>query len=149
MMRALRRRSLQLIASVVLAGAVLTVASALSAFASSPLRISNCNSSSARPKLLTLTCGDGNVVLKGLKWSSFGGSTARARGTFVTNTCKPNCAQGKDVSYPVSVKATNPKTCRGGVRVYNRVALQFTARTPLSVSRYKNWTLGCPSSSLG
>jgi hypothetical protein len=123
---------------------VLIAALAMSASASSPLRITNCNRASSSPKLLTLTCGDGNTVLKGLKWSSFGGPTARAKGTFVTNTCKPNCAQGKDVSYPVSVKATSPKSCRGGARVYNKLALQFTVRVPSSIAGMKNWTLGCP-----
>ena len=44
-------------------------------------------------------------VLKALSWSSFGGATAQAKGTFVIDLCKPNCAAGKDASYPVSVKA--------------------------------------------
>jgi hypothetical protein len=132
------------LASALLAAAILA-AGVMAASAASPVKISNCNKASSRPKLLTLTCGDGNTVLKGLKWSSFGGASGQAKGTFVTNTCEPNCAAGKDVSYPVTAKATSPIACKGGARVYNKLALKFTGRTPLSISRYKHWTLGCPT----
>ena len=133
-----------LLASLALAAAIVAVG-AIAAFASSPLKITNCNSASSRPKSVTLTCGDGNTVLKGLKWSSFGGASAQAKGTLEMNTCEPNCAAGKDVSYPVSVKATSPRTCKKGVRVYNKLALQFTGRAPKSAGSLKNWTLGCPT----
>lgn len=123
----------------------LVAAGAMSASASSPLKLTNCNKAASRPKLLTLTCGDGNTFLKGLSWSSFGGATAEGKGTFVTNTCKPNCAQGKDVSYPASVKATSPRTCKGGVRVYNKLTVNFTHRKPSASGSLKHWTLGCPT----
>ena len=133
-----------LLASLALAAAIVAVG-AIAAFAASPLKVTNCNSASSRPKSVTLTCGDGNTVLKGLKWSSFGGASAQAKGTLEMNTCEPNCAAGKDVSYPVSVKATSPRTCKKGVRVYNKLALQFTGRAPKSAGSLKNWTLGCPT----
>jgi hypothetical protein len=130
--------SLTLVAAIVVFGAI-------SASAAAPLKITNCNTAASRPKLLTLTCGDGNTVLKGLSWSAFGGSSAQAKGTFVMNTCEPNCAAGKDVSYPVTVKATSPRICKKGVRVYNKLTLQFTGRAPKSASTLKRWTLGCPT----
>jgi hypothetical protein len=133
------------LASVILAVAVLVAAFAISAFAASPLKITNCNTAASRPKLLTLTCGDGNTVLKGLSWSTFGGSSAQAKGTFVMNTCEPDCAAGRDVSFPVTVKATSPRTCKIGVRVYNKLTLRFTGRAPKSAGSLKNWTLGCPT----
>ena len=131
-------------AGALIAVAVLIAVSA-SAFASSPLKITNCNTAVSRPKLLTLSCGDGNTVLKGLSWSSFGGSTARAKGTFLMNTCEPNCAAGKDVSFKVNVKATNPRTCKGTVRVYNRGTLQFIGHSPSEANDFTRWTLGCPT----
>jgi hypothetical protein len=133
-----------LLASATLAGAIAAVG-AIAAFAASPLKITNCNQASSRPKSLTLACGDGNTVLKGLKWSSFGGATAQAKGTLEMNTCEPNCAQGKDVSYPVKLKATSPRTCKNGLRVYNKLMIQFTGRAPRSASTLKRWTLGCPT----
>jgi hypothetical protein len=130
--------SLTLVAAIVVFGAI-------SASAAAPLKITNCDTAASRPKLLTLTCGDGNTVLKGLSWSTFGGSSAQAKGTFVINTCEPDCAAGKDVSYPVTAKATSPRTCKKGVRVYNKLTLQFTGRAPKSASSLKNWTPGCPT----
>jgi hypothetical protein len=132
-----------LIASCLLAAAITIAALAISASAAAPLKITNCNKAVSRPKLLTLTCGDGNTVLKGMSWSSFGGAVALGRGTFVTNTCKPSCAQGKDVSYPVSVKASASKRCKGGVRVYEKLALTFTARKP-GANIPRSWKPGCP-----
>src|ERR1700684_279867 len=120
-----------LLASLALAAAIVALG-AIAAFASSPLKITNCNSASSRPKSLTLTCGDGNTVLKGLKWSSFGGASALAKGTFVINLCEPNCAAGKDASYPVTAKASGQRSCKKGLRVYSKLALQFTGRAPKS-----------------
>jgi hypothetical protein len=133
-----------LLTSLAIAAAIAAVG-AIAAFAASPLKITNCNTASSRPKQFTLACGDGNTVLKGLKWSSFGGATAQAKGTLEINTCEPNCAAGKDVSYPISLKATSPRTCKKGVRVYNKLAIQFTGRAPKSAGSLKNWTLGCPT----
>jgi hypothetical protein len=141
-MRFLRRNFL---ASVTLAAAVLVAAFTISASAATSLKITNCNTASSRPKQFTLACGDGNTVLKGLKWSSFGGVTAQAKGTLEMNTCEPNCAEGKDVSYPVKLKATSPRTCKKGLRVYNKLMIQFTGRAPKSASILKRWTLGCPT----
>jgi hypothetical protein len=113
--------------------------------ATSPLKITNCNTASSRPKQLTLTCGDGNTALSGLRWSSFGGATGKATGTFETNTCTPNCAAGKVVRYPAAVTASAPRTCKGGLRVYNKLTLRFTGSQPKAASRLKSWTLGCPT----
>jgi hypothetical protein len=114
------------------------------ASAAPAVKITNCNSASSRPKTLTLTCGDGNTVLGKLRWSSFGGASAQASGTFEINTCTPNCAGGKVVRYPVTVKASSIRNCKAGLRVYNKLSLKFTARAPKSASSLKNWTLGCP-----
>jgi hypothetical protein len=134
-----------LLASLALAAAILALGGAIAASAASPLKITNCNQASSSPKSVTLTCGDGNTVLKGLKWSSFGGATAQAKGTFTINLCEPNCAAGKDASYPVTVKASGQRSCKKGLRVYSKLALQFTGRAPKSASRLKNWSPGCPT----
>ncbi|MGA7704742.1 MAG: hypothetical protein WB998_07585 [Solirubrobacteraceae bacterium] len=103
-----------LLAMVVALGATVTLGA-------SSVKITNCVTAGVRPKTLTLTCGDGNTVLSGLRWSSFGGAVARASGTFETNTCEPNCAQGKVVRYPVSTKASSPRSCKKGLRVYGKL----------------------------
>jgi hypothetical protein len=125
--------------------AILVVLVAIGASASSPVKITNCIKANSRPKTVTLTCGDGNTVLSKLSWSSFGGKSARANGTFETNTCSPNCAEGKVVRYPVKVSAGDTRSCKSGLRVYNKLALQFTGPKPKSANALKHWTLGCPT----
>ncbi len=123
---------------------VVAAAVAITASAASPLKINNCVKASIRPKSVTLTCADGNTVLTGLTWSSFGGSVAKAKGTFATNTCEPNCASGKVVKYPVIATAYETRKCKNGVRVYNKLTLVFTGRSPKAASQLKRWTPGCP-----
>lgn len=123
---------------------VLAAAVGAGASASSTIKITNCTSASSRPKMVTLTCGDGNTALTGLRWSSFGGAGALATGTLETNTCTPNCASGKVVRYPVAVKASGTRTCKAGLRVYNKVTLRFTRHAPSSTRSLSHWTLGCP-----
>lgn len=142
--RTMRLRAIQVLTSAVLLVALLALAASATLGASN-VKITNCVKASVRPKTLTLTCGDGNTVLAGLHWSSFGGSVASAGGTFETNTCNPNCAQGKVVRYSVTAKASEPRTCKKGLRVYNKLALVFTGRAPSSAAGLKRWTLGCPT----
>jgi len=122
----------------------MSAASAMAASGAGTVKITNCNQASSRPKQVTLTCGDGNTALSGLRWSSFGGASASAAGTFETNTCTPNCASGKVVRYPVSVKAYDTRSCKQGLKVYNKLTLKFTARKPSSAGNLTRWTLGCP-----
>jgi hypothetical protein len=132
------------IASALLAAALLVTAFATSATASAPLKITNCNKAVSRPKLLTLTCGDGNEVLKGMTWSNFGAPTASGKGAFVTNDCEPNCASGKDVSYAVSVKAQGSKKCKGAT-VYAKLSLTYTGAKKPPPSEPRKWFFSCPS----
>jgi hypothetical protein len=124
--------------------AVMVAAGVMAASGAGTVKITNCNKASSRPKQVTLTCGDGNTALSGLRWSSFGGASANALGTFETNTCTPNCAEGKVVRFPVSVKAYDTRICKGSLKVYNKLTLKFTAGKPSSAGNLTRWTLGCP-----
>lgn len=126
-----------------LAGVTLVAVFALSAFAATPMKITNCSAAVSRPKAIVLTCADANTSLKGLSWSSFGGSTAQGKGTFVTNNCEPNCASGKNLSYAAKVKATGSVSCKKGLKVYGKLTLQFTGKAP-GPSVPRTWKLGCP-----
>lgn len=126
-----------LVAAMIAAGAVV-------ASGAGTVKITDCNKAGTRPKQVTLTCGDGNTALSGLHWSSFGGASAGAAGTFETNTCTPNCAEGKVVRFPVSVKAYDTRSCMKGLKVYNKLTLKFTAGKPSSAGNLTRWTLGCP-----
>jgi hypothetical protein len=139
-------RRISIIASCMLAAAIVIAALAMSASASTPLKITNCNKAQSKPKTVVLTCGDANTALKNISWTSFGGATAAGKGTFVTNTCEPNCASGKNVSYAVTVKATGSKKCKGGVSVYGKLALTFTGTKKPGKNIPRSWTGLCPES---
>jgi len=131
-------------ASALLAAAIAIAAFAMSASAASPTKITNCNKAASKPRTLTLTCGDGNTYLKALSWSSFGGAAASGKGTFVTNTCEPNCSEGKNVSYPANVKATGAKKCKGAT-VYAKLTLTYTGARKPPPSDPRKWFFRCPS----
>jgi hypothetical protein len=133
-----------LIASCLLAAAI-TLAAALSASAATPLKITNCNNAASKPKRLTLTCGDGNTYLKNMSWSDFGDATATGKGTFVSNTCEPNCSEGKNVSYPVTVKAQGHKKCKKGGMVYAKLSLTYTGAKKPPPSEPRKWFFPCPA----
>ncbi|HUA73965.1 MAG TPA: hypothetical protein VL988_04335 [Solirubrobacteraceae bacterium] len=134
-----------LIASCLLAAAIVLAAFALSASAAAPLKVTNCNNASSKPKRLTLTCGDGNTYLKNLSWSNFGSDPASAKGTFVSNTCEPNCAEGKNVSYPVTIKAQGHKKCKKGGMVYLKLSLTYTGPKKPPPSEPRKWFFPCPA----
>ncbi len=131
-----------LVAALAASGAA--VASAASS-ASSAIKITNCTHAVTKPRSLTLACADANTLLRSLSWSSFGSATARAQGTLETNACTPNCASGKFVKYPVTVRASGVRTCARNLRVYKQLSLTFTSRKPRSASTLSRWQLPCPA----
>jgi hypothetical protein len=70
---------------------------------------------SVRPSGIVLACADGNASLSHLVWSSWTLSAATATGVYVHNTCSPNCAQGKFVSTPATVRLDYPIRTSAGV----------------------------------
>jgi hypothetical protein len=62
-----------------------------------------------RPKSIIIACGDGNTLLKDLKWASWGQTAAAATGVDTWNKCVPDCASSKTwESIPVTVTLTHP-----------------------------------------
>jgi hypothetical protein len=66
-----------------------------------------------KPSKIIIACGDGNLFVDGLSWSSWGASTAKGKGTGHQNTCSPSCAKGKFKKYPMKVKLSAPHNCAG------------------------------------
>ncbi len=103
--------------------AALGVAAAPAAQAAQPAGLLACDGAlDVRPKLVVLACGDANTELLNLRWTSFGGFTARATGTLAVNECDPNCADGTARRTRVRVIASRARTI-AGERTYTRLAL--------------------------
>jgi hypothetical protein len=49
--------------------------------------------------------------LSGLRWTQVNSSSATATGTLNVDNCKPDCASGTQVQYPVQLVASNPQQC--------------------------------------
>jgi hypothetical protein len=51
------------------------------------------------PRKVILACGDGNLYVTGLRYRSYGGKQAKAKGIFHLNDCRPDCAGGRFHTY--------------------------------------------------
>jgi len=131
-----RRRATVLIGMAALAAiATSNVAGASGPVASAsgklPLLISNCNKPKFKPANVILACGDASLGATGVVWSSWGKKAAVGAGTGQENDCKPNCAQGKTKTAPMSLRASKPQTCSNGKRVFTKLAYTWTSGPPI------------------
>jgi len=107
--------------------------------------VGNCTRSQVRPANIIVACADGNIALTRLRWSTFGGTVARASGQFSYNDCNPNCAAGHFHSVPATVVLSKPRRCPDGHRDYRLADTQFTSsRRPPSTLTAGTVTLSCP-----
>jgi hypothetical protein len=85
-----------------------------------------------RPSSFILTCADANDALTGLHWASWADGQAFATGTETVNTCTPDCADGKLVSYPALITLWRPEPLPGhpGVRYFTRMTRIYPANRP-------------------
>ena len=85
-----------------------------------------------RPLSFVLTCADANDALSGLHWVSWASSQAFGTGTEVVNSCTPDCADGKLVSYPALIALWRPEPLPGhpGVRYFTRITRIYPAGRP-------------------
>lgn len=85
-----------------------------------------------RPSSLVLTCADANDALTALRWVSWANNQAFGTGTEKVNTCKPDCADGKFVSYPALITLWRPEPLPGhsGVRYFTRITRIYPSNRP-------------------
>lgn len=82
----------------------------------------NCKTPSVEPTEIVLACADYNALLEALHWTSWTATSATAVGTFVSNDCTPNCADGHFHHVPgTRVTLTVPSRGAGGQQVWSEV----------------------------
>jgi hypothetical protein len=90
-----------------------------------------------RPKRIHLVS---NEDLSGLRWRSWGGTTANARGSDHGNFPSP----GLKASNPVQVRAADRRRC-GSKLIYTTIHLHFTKGVPYAGQpRDTEYAYGCP-----
>jgi len=111
-------------------------ASAAAAVAQRTTVVVDCSGQrQTRPSSFVLTCADANDALGGLHWASWadqGSGQAFGTGTEQVNTCAPDCASGKLVSYPALITLWRPEPLPGhpGVRYFTRITRIYPANRP-------------------
>ena len=85
-----------------------------------------------RPSSFILACADENDALTGLHWANWAASQAFGTGTEKVNTCTPDCADGKFVSYTALITLWRPEPFPGhpGVRHFTRITRIYPANRP-------------------
>ncbi|HEY6396578.1 MAG TPA: hypothetical protein VIX82_03885 [Solirubrobacteraceae bacterium] len=89
-------------------------------------------------------CGDGNLVLKSLRWHGWGGASATATGVASANDCRPDCARGHFHRYSVNV-VVDHRTGTGAQRSYRRLVITAGRNRPAGVPRVERIGLGAPT----
>lgn len=85
------------------------------------------------PKTFTLSCGDGNQNLEGLRWRNWGAKQATAVGVATTNLCIPDCATGKVTGQDVKVIASGLVT--------GEAAATYTSLRVIAVNEHAEGTI--------
>ena len=123
--------------------AVVAIAAAAGAQAmSSGPTLNNCGKLVTKPRTFMYYCADRNFRLTQLVWSSWGGSSAAARGHSIANDCKPSCIIGTFRGFPVKVKASAVKSC-GKHKEYSKLTITYTRALPPGFHRTEVNRLRC------
>jgi hypothetical protein len=127
----------------VIVALVLAVGGTAAQAAGPPAKISNCGKLVSKPANFVIACADANYELRGLKWTSWGGSTANGSGTAVVNDCTPTCVAGHFHNYKVSVTASRIIKCGTTSRRYSRLTIVFASTKPKGMSNPDVVTFTC------
>ena len=69
-----------------------------------------CGYIDQKPEEVTLTCADGGILVREIKWDTWRASGASGSGIHSVNQCEPDCASGKRVEVPVEVRLSRLMT---------------------------------------
>jgi len=94
-----------------------------------------------KPKQITVTCADADVVVSGITWSSWNLNSAKGTGTLIWNTCLPEtCVAGITQKYKVKVTlggvASGPS-----VTAFSQMKLTFPDGSGPAAANSSSYTL--------
>jgi hypothetical protein len=69
-----------------------------------------CGYIDQKPENVTLTCGDGGILVREIKWETWRASGASGSGIHSVNQCEPDCASGERIEVPVEVRLSRLMT---------------------------------------
>lgn len=92
-----------------------------------PQVVADCQHFALRPAQIGVACGDGNYQLVEARYDHWGADRAVGSAVALTNTCQPNCAQGRFVRVPVRFTLDQERLVYG-VALFTRLTV-LDART--------------------
>lgn len=98
--------------------------------------VSKCGAPGAqRPKEIIFYCGDTGLLVRSLRWSSWGGRVAVGTGVQWEKVCVPNCATGGVRTSAVVVHLYKRRHCPGRSHLHYRDATVIAADGRSSAQR--------------
>lgn len=91
--------------------------------------VSNCETQVYKPKTITVFCADAGVVIKKIKYTSYGAKRATGTGTATVNLCEPDCAAGKTANYSVRFTLSRVRQC-GDSYQFRRLRFTYVDEKP-------------------
>jgi len=88
-----------------------------------------------RPVSILVACGDGNLFIAKITWSTWTVNSARGTGVAHENNCVPDCARGRFHTYRVSVRLSRPARCQNGRLEFTRFMWTYLTVKPPNSSR--------------
>lgn len=136
-----RARKIMLITALV--ALPLSVAAATGAFGAAPTVRTpigiETNQLAIRPHRIYFS-GDGTVYVGHLRWRSWGGKVAVARGTASLSTCEPDCVEGTRLTFPARVRLFKVVRCVGST-IYSKATYKLGGELPYGWDRKRTLPL--------
>lgn len=85
----------------------------------------NCSGSQYKPAKVVLACADGNLYATNLRYSSYGSSSASAKGKIHANACNPNCAAGKFQTTAATLSFSRAVRCKDQRIYFTRAKYKY------------------------
>ncbi|MGD1050929.1 MAG: hypothetical protein ABR947_07645 [Solirubrobacteraceae bacterium] len=108
--------------------------------------VGNCDHSQIRPSTIWISCNNPSLSFMKLRWSAFGGPTARAVGVIRLESCPSACDPHAVRDYPVVVVASQARRCPDGHDDYRLLDVTYrsSARPPDTPAKTPPLVLFCP-----
>jgi hypothetical protein len=132
--------------SALLAAVAIGVAAPSTGAATHTLVPRDCIHEAFKPSRVLIACGDGNLYMTGMHWSSWKRKSANGVGTAHLNDCTPFCAKGHFHKYRARIKLSSAHFCRKeGVTQFRRLRLTWVGATPPNTLGTISNPIACPS----
>jgi hypothetical protein len=111
----------------------------------------DCKNEAYKPSKIVIACGDGNLFMTKIKWSSWTSAKASGSGTINVNLCEPNCAKGTFKRYPGTITLSKRGACvpvggGGGPAQFKHLSYTYTGSKPKGAKKTTTQSVPCPGS---